>query len=116
MVAMLTSFHAMQRAAQWNVSAGEMDFIVEIAHRERSGGVIFCQLRACNIAEDIPPNHRYRQLIGTTIVLCKCGECVITLYRNVKAFRADRKKAKYNNRKQDQHNPCPICGSSAKIA
>jgi hypothetical protein len=73
----------------------------------RSAGVSFRQMREKDWPDDIPVNHPYRRLIGTTIVLCKCGLFVVTLYRQEEAFRKDRRKAKYNS--ADHWVACPWC-------
>lgn len=101
------SDHADRQLSARCIPRDAIDFIVRVAHRERKTGAIFCQLRGTDLPHELPANHPWRRLVGTTLVLCKCGRFVITGYRNPKAFQTDRKKAKYNNRK---HAPCPCCG------
>lgn len=91
----LLSGHALQRSAQRNLSDDDIDFIIQHGDRLHRTGVIFCQLRYKNIPAQIPGNHRCHKLVGTTIVLCKCGRCVVTMYREERAFRRDARKAKY---------------------
>jgi hypothetical protein len=91
------STHAFLRSAQRNLSYDDIAFIIQHGSRVHRTGVIFCQLRQKDIPPDTPGNHRHRQLAGTTVVLCKCGHYVITLYRNERAFHRDARKNKYNN-------------------
>jgi hypothetical protein len=90
------SEHAIQRSAQRNVSFEEIAFIIEHGRLMRNAGVSFRQLREKDWPDNLPTNHCYRRLIGTTIVLCKCGLFVVTLYREAEAFRKDRRKTRYN--------------------
>ncbi|MBZ0297228.1 MAG: DUF4258 domain-containing protein [Anaerolineae bacterium] len=89
------SDHAQQRSAQRNLSNEDIAFVIRHGDRVHRTGVIFCQLRSRNIPDKTPGNHRWRQLIGTTVVLCKCGGCVVTVYREERAFQRDCRKAKY---------------------
>lgn len=91
------SDHAFERSIDRNVSLEEIDFIVEYGYRERRTGAIFCQLRSKNMPKCKMTNRRYGRLVGTTVVLCGCGQHVITLYRGEKAFKQDRRKAKYDS-------------------
>jgi hypothetical protein len=91
------SDHAFERSIGRNVSLEEIDFIVEYGYRERRTGAIFCQLRAKDMPKCKQTNRRYGRLVGTTVVLCGCGQHVITLYRGEKAFKQDRRKAKYDS-------------------
>jgi hypothetical protein len=104
---LVLSGHAQQRSIQRNISASDIDFIVANGHRVHRTGVIFCQLRASSIPDSVPGNHRFRQLVGTTVVLCRCGRCVVTVYREEKAFRRDTRKARYDARVR----PCTECCS-----
>ena len=102
------SQHAQYRSAQRNLSKKDIQFILTNGKRQRGAGVIFCQLHHKNIPNDTPGNHRYRQLVGTTLVLCRCGEFVVTVYREDKAFHKDQCKARYNHN-IDQAYSCPNC-------
>ncbi|GIL08914.1 MAG: hypothetical protein BroJett033_4250 [Chloroflexota bacterium] len=97
--------HAQERSARRNISASDIDFIVTNGHRVHRTGVIFCQLRSSSIPDSVPGNHRFRQLVGTTVVLCRCGRCVVTVYREARAFHRDTRKTKYNA----QLRPCLEC-------
>ncbi len=102
------SQHAKHRSAQRNLSKEDIHFVLTHGEHEHGAGVIFCQLHRKNIPNDTPGNHRYRQLVGTTLVLCTCGEFVVTLYRQSKAFHKDKCKAHYN-RQGGQSSTCPCC-------
>ena len=95
MLNFLLSNHATQRSAQRNLSDDDIAFILQQGRRVHRTGVIFCQLRDKDIPDDTPGNHRHRQLVGTTVVLSKCGHYIITVYRNPKAFHRDSRKNKY---------------------
>src|SRR5215813_7977751 len=103
----ILSEHALQRSAQRNVSLDEIAFIIEHGKLMRNAGVSFRQLREKDWPDTLPRNHYYRRLIGTTIVLCKCGSFVVTLYREEEAFRRDQRKARYNS--ADHWVACPQC-------
>lgn len=104
--------HAQERSARRNISASDIDFIVTNGHRVHRTGVIFCQLRSSSIPDSVPGNHRFRQLVGTTVVLCRCGCCVVTVYREAKAFHRDARKTKYDARMRPCVERCP-CGCSS---
>jgi hypothetical protein len=108
MEAFLLSNHAQRRSAQRNLSRTDIDFVIKNGERLHRTGVIFCQLRHKDLPNQIPGNHRFRQLIGTTVVLCRCGRFVVTLYRQEKAFQRDSRKRKYDMRLA--YPTCPHCG------
>ena len=102
------STHASRRAAQRNFSPDEIDFLLEHGCLTRNTGVIFCRLRAKDLPDDLPRNHRYRRLVGSTLILCKCGYFVVTLYREPRAFKDDSCKTAYSQRGGKSIN-CPYC-------
>jgi hypothetical protein len=53
----------------------------------------------------LPGNHPYRRLIGATVVLSNTGSAIKTLYKNPRAFKRDRKKAKYDLTRSDAVYP-----------
>ncbi len=104
----ILSDHAVERSEEWNLSYDDILFVVQHAKRLHNAGVIFCQLHDKDIPNALSPNHRNRQLAGTTVLLCShCGQSVITVYRNEKAFRGDRQKSKTCLRRKQR---C-MCGS-----
>jgi hypothetical protein len=90
------------------MSDEDIRFVLTHGEYEPRAGVLFCQLHRKNVPEDTPGNHRHWQLVGTTIVLCTCGVYVVTLYRQAKAFRRDKRKTRYN-RNEGQLETCPCC-------
>ena len=108
MYAYTLSQHAQYRSAQRNLSNEDILFILTYGEREHRAGVIFCQLHRKNIPTETPGNHRHRQLVGTTVVLCRCDNYVVTLYREGKAFHRDSRKARFN-RNDTQPQCCPCC-------
>lgn len=105
------SSHALERSAQRNISDDDIDFILTHGVKLHRTGVIFCQLRHKNLPEDLPGNHRARQLVGTTLVLCKCGQYIVTVYREERAFHRDKRKAKYCA--TPGYGGCPGCCAAA---
>ena len=103
----ILSEHAIQRAMQRNVSFNEINFIIQHGKLLRNAGVSFRQLREKDWPDSLPGNHAYHRLIGTTVVLCKCGLFVVTLYREEEAFRKDKRKTRYNS--TTQWVGCPHC-------
>ena len=107
---MIMSLHAHDRSTSRNIRTDEIDFVCSHGYHNHNAGVIFCQMRRDSFPSDLPGNHRYYRLQGTTVVLCSCGEYVITVYKNAKAFKKDRKKAKYD-RRHERVEGCPHCHS-----
>ncbi len=107
------SNHASTRSAQRNLSDDDIAFIIQNGSRVHRTGVIFCQLRNKDLPRDTPGNHRHRQLVGTTVVLSKCGHYVITLYRNERAFQRDTRKRKYNAVLYCEACPCGVVWDQA---
>lgn len=105
-VNLFLSIHAEEEAEADNLYYDDIELGVRVGHRERRTGVIFCQVRAKDLAKVISGNHDYWRLVGTTIILCSCGEFVITVYRNPSAFKKDRAKEKYNRK---HASACPCC-------
>jgi hypothetical protein len=98
------SLHADQRAAQRNVSDDDVEFVLRFGHRMRRTGVIYYALREKDLPSDLPGSDPRRRLVGTTVMLCKCGTTVITVYRNQRAFKRDKRKTKY-----EMNESIPVC-------
>ena len=94
------SSHAQVRASQRNFSEGDMQFIVEYGERLHRAGVIFFRLRW----KDIPMSRRDDEaicdLVGATVVVCKCARVILTVYY-ASDFRKIKRKAKYNRNTGD---------------
>jgi hypothetical protein len=80
---------------------------------KHASGVIFFQMLKKSVPKNVSPNDPIRKLIGATVVACPCGQFVITLYKNPKAFKTDRKKDKFNRNKG--LCTCPYCGADTDI-
>lgn len=111
MECIVLSDHARQRSAQRNLSPEDIQFVVRHGERVHRTGVIFCQLREKDVPDKTPGNHRWWQLVGTTVVLCKCGQFVVTLYREKRAFQRDCRKTKYSQKQG--YLSCNYCASPA---
>jgi hypothetical protein len=88
------SGHARQRAAQRNLNAMDVQYIMLWGHEVRRTGALFYCLRA----KDIPAQHRHlpqiARLAGAVVLASRAGE-VITLYRNAHALRDIQRKLKW---------------------
>ncbi len=105
------SLHAQQQASRRNFSLDDIAFVVRNGNRQHGTGAIFFQMRAKDMPDHIPPNDRRRNLIGATVLTCKCRYYVITMYKNPNAFKKDSKKPKYDNREFGS-NRCPCCNGN----
>ncbi|MCB9452609.1 MAG: hypothetical protein H6672_14320 [Anaerolineaceae bacterium] len=111
---LILSIHAEERAGQENLSDDDILFVRKHGYKLPNAGVVFRQLRRDRIPVQLPGSHRYRQLVGTTVVLCPtCESFVITVYRNEAAFGKDKKKRRYNQKRQVLR--CPYCGTLHKM-
>ena len=101
------------RLDSWNINIEDIKFIIEHSTKRHNAGAIFYQLRHKNL-DNVHSRKDYERLVGTTVLTCKyCGLYVITVYRNVRAFKEDMKKQKYDTSKKTRY--CPCCDSN-KIA
>lgn len=107
----ILSLHAELRSAHRNLSYEEIDFVVRHGRRERRTGVIFCRMLGRTMPADIPPGHPFRRLIGTTVILCECGQFVVTVKRGQQQFSKDRRKSKYCMKQREFL--CPCCSHAA---
>ncbi len=101
-IIMLTTFfcteHARYRQAQRNLSDGDLLFVFEHGQQRRCAGVLHFFLGRRNIPEDKGIYRQFGHLEGTTVVVDDSGDVtiVITAYRNRRASRRIRSKAKYD--------------------
>jgi hypothetical protein len=105
---MFYSDHASVRIDQRHFRDDEVRFVVAYGKRLHRTGAILCQLYPDCLPDDLPANHRFRRLVGTTVMLCSCGQYVVTMYKNPRAFKRDRCKVKYDRRRGAYS--CPRCG------
>ncbi len=89
------TYHAQVRQAQRNVSAADVDFILEYGRRIYSGGVLHIFLGRKDIPGDVVRNVGH--LEGTVLVMDDTYDepVLITVYRNRKALKTIRSKQKY---------------------
>lgn len=103
--------HARFRAAQRNMSEADINFVARYGKRIHRAGAIFCQMYPKRIPKDVAPNDRRHKLSWATVLLCSCGDSVVTVYRNRKAFKKDRAKKDYNKKEKV---PCACSGCKHK--
>ncbi len=102
------SNHARVQARRRNFTDEDIYFVVKNATTKRATGAIFFQMYKKDMPADVPPNDRRQNLVGATVLTCKCKQYVITLYKNPNAFKRDSKKKKYDCR-DDATYSCPYC-------
>jgi len=89
------SNHAVTRMAQRNLSAEDVEYVLRFGCRVRSGGALHCFLRH----DDIPKADRKRaqRLEGTTVLMDRSGQSIITVYRNRQGLKEIRRKVKWES-------------------
>lgn len=87
--------HAKCRASQRNLSVAEIEFVIRYGERLHNAGAVFYQMRHKDMPGHIPANDPRHKLIGTTVVRCSVCGSIMTVYRDPRAFKKDRKKQKY---------------------
>lgn len=87
------SNHAIMRMAQRNLSAEDVEYVLRHGCRVRSGGALHYFLRA----DDIPTADRKKveRLEGTTVLMDRWGQYIITVYRNRRGLKGIRRKVKW---------------------
>jgi hypothetical protein len=91
--------HAIQRIHQRALSEADIEYVVEHGRRHWAGGVLHCFLGRRDIPGQDRRMDRIWRLEGTTVLLKEINEqtaMVVTAYRNRKASRQFRRKAKFN--------------------
>ncbi|HRJ42581.1 MAG: DUF4258 domain-containing protein [Caldilineaceae bacterium] len=86
------SHHAATRMAQRNLSTEDVEYVLQFGYRVRSGGALHFFLRF----DDIPKADRKRaqRLEGTTVLMDRSGQFIITVYRNRRGLKGIRQKVK----------------------
>ena len=94
------SDHALTRMAQRNLSAEDVEYVIQFGCPVRSGGALHYFLRQ----EDIPYADRksVQRLEGTTVLMDRGEQYIITVYRNRRGLKEIRQKTK---REIDQRKP-----------
>lgn len=87
------SNHAVTRMAQRNLSTEDVEYVIQFGCRVRSGGALHYFLRH----NDIPAGDRKQaqRLEGTTVLMDRSGQCIITVYRNRRGLKVLRQKVKW---------------------
>ncbi len=95
------SNHALMRMAQRNLSAEDVEYVIQFGCLVRSGGALHYFLRH----NDIPKVDRKRvqRLEGTTVLMDRSGQCIITVYRNRRGLKVLRQKVKWEIEQQTLH-------------
>lgn len=95
------SNHAVTRMAQRNLSAEDVEYVLRYGCRVRSGGALHYFLRH----DDIPSGDRKRaqRLEGTTVLMDRNGQCIITVYRNRRGLKEIRQKVKWEIEQHTLH-------------
>ena len=95
------SNHAVTRMAQRNLSTEDVEYVIQFGCRVRSGGALHYFLRH----DDIPTGDRKRvqRLEGTTVLMDRSGQFIITVYRNRRGLKVLRQKVKWEIEQRTLH-------------
>ena len=90
--------HARRRQAQRNISDEDLQFVLMYGRRHRCAGVTHVFLARRDIPGEKATYQRFARLEGTTLLVDSVPDetIVITVYRNRRASRRIRNKAKYD--------------------
>lgn len=94
---MIYTHHAQHRKAQRNLSYEDIDFVLQYGRRMWSGGAEHVFLARRDLPRDPALRRQFERLEGTVLVLdtSDIGTVLITAYRNRRAQKHIRCKAKY---------------------
>jgi hypothetical protein len=95
-----TTDHARMRMAQRSLTDQDVDYVCQYGERYQCAGAIHCFLGWRNIPSEDRTDANIQRLEGTTVLIDTKTEIVLTVYRNRRATRQIRRKAKENYRKQ----------------
>ena len=104
---MRTTVHACKRCAQRNLAPGEIELVRRYDRKLHRTGVIFYFLGRRDLPESFRKEARYARLEGTTLLVSLEGD-LITSYRNKKALKKIRKKAKRRIRWEEKIGLIPL--------
>jgi Domain of unknown function (DUF4258) len=95
------SSHAVTRMAQRNLSTEDVEYVLQYGCRVRSGGALHYFLRS----DDIPRRDRKQaqRLEGTTVLMDRNGQIIITVYRNRRGLKEIRQKVKWEIEQRTLH-------------
>jgi hypothetical protein len=90
--------HAVHRQAQRNLSDQDVQFVLEHGRHVRCAGALHVFLGRKDIPKSKELRSRFARLEGTTLVMDDTREepVLITVYRNRRALKQIRLKAKYD--------------------
>lgn len=88
------SQHARERIARRNLSAEDLEYVLQHGHRLRVTGVRIYHLRRRDIPYSDQRVSRVSQLEGTTILVSR-DNTVITAYRNRECLHRELQKTKW---------------------
>ena len=90
-----TTYHALIRQAQRNLSTDDIDFVLDYGRWMRVAGAWHVFLGRRDIPRDADTARRYSRLEGTTLVIAQEAEkrVLLTAYRNRRALRNLRTRA-----------------------
>ena len=88
------SQHARERIARRNLSAEDLEYVLQHGHRLRVAGVRIYHLRRRDIPYTDQRISRVSQLEGTTILVSR-DNTVITAYRNRECLHRELQKTKW---------------------
>jgi hypothetical protein len=91
------SRHALHRSAQSNLSERDVALVQRYGFLQRRTGVRFYVMRRREVERHRAAEPRLARLEGVVMVMSQEG-VVITLYRNSRALKEIRRKAKFNSR------------------
>lgn len=89
--------HALTRMAQRNLTEADVVFAMRHGQRCHRDGIVFFFLGKRDLPKDAPSWSQ--RLEGTTVLLDPWALTIITVYRNRKALRHIKPRAKYNIQK-----------------
>lgn len=91
------SSHAVLRAAQRNLTVGEIGYVINYGKRFRKAGALIYYLRKRDIPDWDRSEAEWMRLAGTAVIMAKDGRRVITVWRNRrKGLKRIKRKPKYN--------------------
>lgn len=106
--------HAHKRACQRNFSYDDLLFIVQNGNRTHNAGAIFYTLLNKNIPRTYRSQEAICKLEGTVVVVCRCNQVIMTVYR-ARDLRRNRRKSKYS-KSHAQRQQCPFCMEQHDVA
>lgn len=95
MLTLAMSHHASERAAQRNIEASDIAFVMTYGQRFFTGEAVQYFLGRRNIPDELRSDDRVMKLEGTTLIMSHDGT-VITMYKNKRGCKSLRQKCKWH--------------------